>query len=107
MQPGSSLQCEERNRTASVDGRDEASVSEEDDEAGRCSDAVERVSPRPFSPWQRRLKLIISHGWFDNAVVGLILVNCVLLALEDPTREVSFVAMSCATQIGEMRLLTM
>ena len=92
MEPGSSAQYQERNRTALVDGGDEALVSEEDDVAGRCSDAVKRDSPRPFSPWQRRLMLIISHDWFDNAVVGLILVNCVLLVYEDSTREVSFMA---------------
>lgn len=103
MEPGSSAQYQERNRTASVAGKGEALVSEEDDVAGRCSDAVKRVSPRPLSPWQRRLTLIISHDWFDNAVVGFILVNCVLLVLEDSTREVSVMILSCAGTCGKYK----
>lgn len=33
-------------------------------------------------------KHVVSRPWFDSAVVGLILVNCVFLALDDPTAEV-------------------
>lgn len=32
---------------------------------------------------------VISADWFDQAVVALILVNCVFLALDDPTVEAS------------------
>lgn len=39
--------------------------------------------------FRRRAKRVITHDWFDQAVVGLILVNCVFLALDDPTLEVS------------------
>lgn len=86
---------------ASFDGRDKASVHKEGGVAGRCSDTVKRVPPRPLPLWQRRLTLIISHDWFDNFVVGLILANCVLLVLEDSTKVVSFMAMSCAGTCGK------
>lgn len=33
-------------------------------------------------------KHVVSRPWFDSAVVGLILVNCIFLALDDPTAEV-------------------
>lgn len=33
-------------------------------------------------------KHVVSRPWFDSAVVSLILVNCVFLALDDPTVEV-------------------
>ncbi|CAN0099659.1 unnamed protein product [Ascophyllum nodosum] len=39
--------------------------------------------------WCRNIKLIVSNDWFDYAVAGLIFVNCVFLALDDPTREAS------------------
>ena len=35
-----------------------------------------------------RAAYVVSCAWFDSAVVGLILVNCVFLALDDPTEEV-------------------
>ncbi|CAM9357557.1 unnamed protein product, partial [Hapterophycus canaliculatus] len=32
-------------------------------------------------------KQVVSRAWFDSAVCGVILVNCVFLALDDPTEE--------------------
>ncbi len=40
------------------------------------------------STWRGRAASVISRAWFDSAVVGLILVNCIFLALDDPTEEV-------------------
>lgn len=32
---------------------------------------------------------VITRSWFDSTVICLILANCVFLALDDPTEEVS------------------
>lgn len=55
---------------------------------GPCAAAVEAAAERGAS-CRRAAKLMISHDWFDRSVVGLILINCVFLALDDPTLEAS------------------
>lgn len=54
---------------------------------GVCAAAMEAVSCRTKIPSEAAQK-VISHELFDQAVVSLILVNCVFLALDDPTAEV-------------------
>lgn len=63
----------------------------QDERAGRrrrSSGISETFSARVKS-CRKAAKRIVSRDWFDQAVVGLILVNCVFLALDDPTVEAS------------------
>lgn len=45
-------------------------------------------------------KHVVSRPWFDSAVVGIILVNCVFLALDDPTAEVRSSSVCDPTEAG-------
>lgn len=54
----------------------------------RCPGLLGSLSERRDA-WRLAAKLLISQDWFDHAVVALILVNCVFLALDDPTAEAS------------------
>lgn len=54
---------------------------------GTCAAAMEAMSRRTRKPSQAA-KEVVSHELFDQAVVFLILVNCVFLAFDDPTAEV-------------------
>ena len=65
------------------------SESEEQDKINRWPTATLEVKPGMERSWCRNIKLIVSNDWFDYAVAGLIFVNCVFLALDDPTREAS------------------
>lgn len=63
-------------------------ISREKSTTGTYSRISQSWSQRVRS-YRRASKRMISRDWFDQAVVGLILVNCIFLALDDPTMEAS------------------
>lgn len=73
---------------AQVDESIVPDIGMHEEKRGTCTAAVEAGAKRGAS-CRRAAKLLISHDWFDRSVVGLILINCVFLALDDPTLEAS------------------
>lgn len=63
-----------------------------------CVTAVEAVTAR-IRNCSRMANKVMSCNCFDQAVVGLILVNCVFLAFDDPTEEVRL-----ASTLGESQI---
>lgn len=55
---------------------------------GACSNLWKTRSRAAVLACRGWTKHVISRTWFDSAVCGVILVNCVFLALDDPTAEV-------------------
>ncbi|CAM9416805.1 unnamed protein product, partial [Scytosiphon promiscuus] len=101
--------CEPREAAAAITdsmsfSQDDAAASAREPAIG-CTGDVEAPSTRRNScggvypgVWKTRgragvlacrewTKQVISRTWFDSAVCGVILVNCVFLALDDPTAE--------------------
>lgn len=64
-------------------GRDEKAACR------RRSSGISETFSDKVESCRKAAKHMISRDWFDQAVVGLILVNCVFLALDDPTAEAS------------------
>lgn len=64
-------------------------ANKRDKSASGTSTGISQSFSQRVRSCRRASKRMITRDWFDQAVVGLILVNCIFLALDDPTMEAS------------------
>lgn len=87
------------NQTSSHQGGAAAApTNKRDKKACGTSIGISQKFSQRVCSYRRASKRMISRDWFDQAVVGLILVNCFFLALDDPTLEASTYTITTQTE---------
>ena len=64
---------------------DKRNKQDEQDELGAGEDGDESTE-EPLNPVRKAAIQVVEAKWFDTLIIGLIALNCVFLALEDPTK---------------------